>query len=561
MNNLPEELWQTIPNYTLYEAHPEGYVRNKKTRRIMQSECKKHRYISLFLNNNKMVSLHRLIALTFLSNPNNLPQVNHKDGNKRNNTLSNLEWISPSDNIKHSVSMGRKKSYNKSIPIRVTMKDNTTQTFNSFTEAAKHLQVNIGAIQHCLKTDGIYCGIVGLKDTTDDKWLWKVEKIENEVRFENCIIKEVTVEGFTHLMACSDGTIHNKTTKRIVGSSSDGRYIRVHSSILNGKNSSKTAHRLIALTFLPNPENKPCVNHIDGNTKNNSVSNLEWCTQQENMIHAIATGLINTETKSSSIMKHQEPVHLLELNGTILKTFESLIQLSEYLNCNRSSISVVCQQKKNNTIMGFGCCLVRKYKKQYNKSFLQLFPELENRDDIHYDLLRDYIIRVARPIFQVDFDGTLIKRWESQIDAANDMELSSSNINSCCTKYGKHLCKGYFWRYASYEEILNTSYQKEIPSIVRNALKIPPNTEVNIKPDIVNLLRENINEKGHLVIKTKPIVQMTLEGEFIKYWSGPTVARKQLGIGRYQIEQVLHGICTTSNGYKWRFLTLEEMII
>ena len=89
-----------------------------------------------------------------------------------------------------------------------------------------------------------------------------------------------------------NGDIYNfKTNRKLKPYDNGVGYLRVGLYCGNNKHKSYYVHRLLAMCFLPKIDNKEFINHKDGNPKNNSLSNLEWCTKSENIYHAYQTGL------------------------------------------------------------------------------------------------------------------------------------------------------------------------------------------------------------------------------------------------------------------------------
>lgn len=118
----------------------------------------------------------------------------------------------------------------------------------------------------------------------------------------------------------------------------------------NGITKRYTIHKLVCLAFLPNPDNKPCIDHINTDRTDNRVENLRWCTYKENMNNPITTkkiGKANTRTHKKAILQ-------LTVNGDVIYKWDSATDVEKKLGISKVSICACLKHKPHcNTAGGY----------------------------------------------------------------------------------------------------------------------------------------------------------------------------------------------------------------
>ena len=149
------------------------------------------------------------------------------------------------------------------------------------------------------------------------------------------------IEGYEGLYQVSKlGEVYSfKSNKYLKKLTNKGGYLRVQ-LCKHGKVTNQSIHRLVAEAFIPNPDNKPQVNHIDENKGNNTVSNLEWVTAKENCNHG---------TRSKRLYK---PIRAIDIANGEYNHYVSVNECAEKLNLKYQNISAVLNGRQK-TAGGF----------------------------------------------------------------------------------------------------------------------------------------------------------------------------------------------------------------
>lgn len=270
-----------------------------------------YKSVKLWDNNRKMktIHVHYLVFATFskfTGNKKNMV-IDHIDGNKLNNDILNLRYVSQSTNIKNAYANNKNMQCGTNI-LMFDINDNFIKEFDNILNASKYVNLaNASSIYQCL---------YGIYDTAGGyKWKYKEQKIEITSITDNLtdyislgIIDDLD---FSNYFIDKSGNIINKKNKSIKSFLNMDSYECFYLYSTTKIQKSFRKHRLLGKLFLENGNEyfynkKYVINHKDGNKQNNALSNLEWITYKQNTVHSIGRKVAKVDKNTNKIIKIYE---------------------------------------------------------------------------------------------------------------------------------------------------------------------------------------------------------------------------------------------------------------
>jgi hypothetical protein len=343
------EEWKTIRCCPTHMVSNWARFRNKKTNTILYGHKRKDSgYMAINLNK-KNYFVHRLVASAFIVNDDPIRKwtVNHINSVRDDNRSVNLEWASSAEQSAHKVEYMRNNG--KGFRSRPERKHSIERLDRVTKDVLGEYETTMDACTWILLEDGdgniVNADLMKLCRSFKKKLNTRIRRnIEYEDYGYIWRKKEETLEGelwkpilhqylggCNHYLVSTYGRIKHELGHLVVGSTLSGY------KVFKINKKTYRFNRITAFMFVENPDNKPFVNHIDGNKLNNHYVNLEWVSNQENSQHAHNTGLNRTKRAIIQIDK----------NGQFIREFSSIKEAQETLGI--AHVSDVCRGKMSHT--------------------------------------------------------------------------------------------------------------------------------------------------------------------------------------------------------------------